>query len=67
MVQGLRKLAASIEDPGSVPSTHTQWLTTIGNSSCRRSDALFWPSWALHAHGARTYKQAVRINIKQMN
>ena len=59
MTQRLRTPVASPEDLGSVPSTHTgsnpqqtvelQFLGTV---------ALFWPLWALHAHGTQTYMQA---------
>jgi hypothetical protein len=36
----------------------TWWLTTIYNSSSRGSNALFWPLWTQHIHGAETYIQA---------
>ena len=32
----------------------TWWLTAICSSSSRRSNALFWPLWALHTHSKNT-------------
>jgi len=45
MAQWLRALAALLEDPSSIPSTHiTWWLTTVCNSIFRASST-FWPPW----------------------
>lgn len=48
MAEQLEALDAFAENPGSVPRTHI----TAYNSGSRRSDALFWPMWALQAPGA---------------
>ena len=43
MVDWLRTLAAIVEDPSSVPSTH---MTVHNcNLSSQGSDTLFWPLW----------------------
>jgi hypothetical protein len=49
MAQWLRALIAPAEDPSSISNTHTRWLTTICNSSSRRSGAFSWPLWALRS------------------
>ena len=54
MAQQLRALAALPEDPGSIPSTHTQ-LSAIYDSSSRRPSALFWYCWVLQAYDTQTY------------
>jgi hypothetical protein len=38
----VRALGASIEDPDSVPSTHSRWLTTAYNFRSTGSDVPFW-------------------------
>lgn len=50
-------LCAPPEDPGSILRTH-MWLTTLYNSSPRRSETFFWPPVAVYTHGAQTYVQA---------
>jgi hypothetical protein len=39
-------------------------LTTICNSSSRKSDALFWPLQVLHVHGAQTHAGNIPTYIK---
>lgn len=62
MGQQLKALAALTEDLGSVLNTHTKKLTTIYNSRSRGSNALLWPSQALHTNGVYTYTQAKHSN-----
>lgn len=38
----------------SIPSTHMV-AYSHNNSGLRGTDALFWPSWALHTEGTQTY------------
>jgi hypothetical protein len=45
LAQQLKALAALPEAPG-----HLWQLTTICNSSSKESDALFWPSQAIHVN-----------------
>ena len=40
-------------------------LTAICNSNARESHALFWPPWALLAHGVQTFKH-ILIHIKSI-
>lgn len=62
MVQQLGAQAAFSENLSWVQlAMHTWQLQTFGNSSCRGSDALFWPPQARHAGGAQTY-----VQIKQL-
>lgn len=67
MVQRLRALP---ENLCSVDSTYMKahnMLTSCAFSS-RVPDVLFWPPWALHAHGVHTFKQnayAHKINKSQ--
>jgi hypothetical protein len=64
MIWGLRVLAA-LADLG--PSTYKA-VTTFLNSCCRRSDALFWHPWALHAYGTHTHRQNIQTHIiKKIN
>lgn len=51
MAQWLRMLAAPSEDQGSVPSGS---LTTVGHSSSRGSDSLFWPPRTYNVHKGKT-------------
>jgi hypothetical protein len=49
MALWLRGIAAPVEDPGSVPSTHhVRQLPTACNFRSKRPNALFWPLQALH-------------------
>jgi hypothetical protein len=46
----------------------TWQVTTVCNSSSKKSSALFWPPWVLHARGAyTTYKQAKLIHTCRPN
>lgn len=62
MVQWLRALSAHAEEPEvSILSTDA----TLCNISCRGSDALLWPLWALHAYALHSCRQNIHPhNIK---
>lgn len=55
MAQWLEALVL-VGDPGSVLSTHTEWLLTTCDSSFRRSDAFFRPSQAPSMHMVNIYE-----------
>lgn len=57
LAQQLRALLALLlEGTGSFPPPMWQ-LTTVSNTSCKRSNALFWPVWALQACRAQPCRQ----------
>lgn len=63
MTPWLRSPAALQDDLGSVSSSYTR-VTTNYNSRSRRSDALFWLLWELHAQGAEVCMYTQHSHIK---
>lgn len=64
LAQRLRALLALLpEDTGSFPPPMWQ-LTTVSNTCSKRSNALFWPVWALHAQATQAYAGKTFKHIK---
>lgn len=58
MTLWLRTVAALVEDPGMVLSTHIRELTAICHSNSRKSDTLPSPPGHQQASGPQTYMQS---------